>query len=434
MAESKIFGQNSDKIKDRFREVLVITDDQTWIWTLASSQLERLGKSHVRLPTTVPIRSSWGRFSDTDFILIHWEGKERGGGAIIEEILEVDRNFDIRSKVIVLTTNPTHEDVVYFSELGVRKIVRFRQREKDMVSAAKELSSFLVAQGISAEETMWNTLLNKIDQLKYQRIDEKKLQEILAIESMIIQLTPIDSTARHLDAVASLYSLRSDDEKAVKTWHEALSLNPNYVRSYHNLTIHYRQRGAFKEAYVLLQKMFELNKANIARMVDMGEIQAELGDLGRAEFYYRSALARDPYASRALNGLAEVKFHQGDLDASRQLLAKSQLAYKTAHNLNRQGVILVQKGKFQDALSHYTKAQYVLPQQDKGPLLLYNIALCYVKWKKPEAALEYVRLALIKDPKYEKASKLLIQLEKLTNSSTRSSQDSRSGALFSIAS
>ena len=398
--------------RDLFRETLVVMDDKTWIWNMVSTQLERLGRRHIRLPSSVPLRSSWARFAETDFIILHWEGKERGGGAIIEEILEVDRFFDIRNQMIVLTAHPTHEDVVYFSELGVRKIVRIRHRDKDMVAAMKELTGFLAADRLTPEEASWNSLLHLIDQL--QTGTEVKPERVVELESMLHSVAKSQNTARYLDAVGSISSLRGQDDKALQSWHEALGLNPNYVRSYQNMVIHHRLRGALKEAYALMQKMYELNKANISRLIDMGEIQGDMGDLGRAEFYFQSALARDPYASRALNGLAEIKFHQGHLDTSRELLAKSQLAHKTAHNLNREGVLLVQKGLFENALDHYTKALYVLPQQDKGPLLLYNIALCYIKWRKPESAREYALLALIKDPKYDKARKLIQQIDQIT--------------------
>src|SRR5207244_11007465 len=58
-------------------------------------------------------------------------------------------------------------------------------------------------------------------------------------------------------------------------------------------------------------------------------------------FYFKSALERDSYCSGALNGLAEIRFNQGDLEESRRLLARSQLAYKTAATLNQQGIELV---------------------------------------------------------------------------------------------
>src|SRR5690606_37509108 len=112
----------------------------------------------------------------------------------------------------------------------------------------------------------------------------------------------------------------------------------------------------------------------------------------------------------ALNGLAEIRFHQGNLEESRRLLSRSNLAYKTAANLNRAGIDMVKANRFQDALEHYTRAQYVLPLQDKGPMLFYNIALCYFRWGRETMAKEFVTIALIKEPNYKKARRLLEQI------------------------
>ena len=70
---------------------------------------------------------------------------------------------------------------------------------------------------------------------------------------------------------------------------------------------------------------------------------------------------------------------------------------------------------FWDRFDHYTKAQYVLPHQNKGPMLFYNIGLCYFRWHKVDMAKEFLRLALIKEPGYKKASKLLGMVEEQVN-------------------
>ena len=64
-----------------------------------------------------------------------------------------------------------------------------------------------------------------------------------------------------------------------------------------------------------------------------------------------------------------------------------------------------------EACEHYTRAQYVLPHQDKGPLLFYNIGLCYARWGKHKMAQEFLKIALIKEPTYRKAQKLLEQVD-----------------------
>jgi Tfp pilus assembly protein PilF len=71
----------------------------------------------------------------------------------------------------------------------------------------------------------------------------------------------------------------------------------------------------------------------------------------------------------------------------------------------------VRQGKYREALTHYSHAQYVLPQQDKSPLLFYNMGLCFARWGRPHTASEFLRIALIKQPEFKKAQQLLSRLE-----------------------
>lgn len=391
-----------------FNEILAIMDDQSWIWKLVSGHLTQLGLEHVRLPSTVPVRPSWERLKNAQRMVIHWEAKGRSGGAVVEEILDVQPNFDVAERLIILTDNPTHEDVVYFSELGLRRIVRLRNREKELLQAGKELAVHLVAEPErDPVEQAWRKVLYLLDTLP----DDAPPETLAKVEESIKKLKPAEFTARYHDAMARLNMLKDNDDAALKGFKAALDKNPNYYRSYHNLIALHRKRGRLQEALGLMQKLHELNKANVSRLVGMGEIQMQLHDHEKAEFYFKSALDRDSYCSGALNGLAEIRFHQGDLEESRRLLARSQLAYKTAANLNQAGIEMVKKSKYEEALEHYTRAQYVLPQQDKGPLLFYNIGLCYSRWNKLEMARQFLKIALIKEPNYRKAKKLLGSIE-----------------------
>ncbi len=391
----------------RFNEIIVCMDDQTWIWHLCTQHLHVLNYPHVRLPSTVPVRQSWDRLKGSSRIIVHWEAKERSGGAVIEEILDVQPNFDAGDRIIVLTTNPTHEDVVYFAELGLRRIIRLRNRDKELTQAGRELDMHLTAEPDKDQtEQAWRRILYVLDTLP----DQVPPETLARVEDGIRRLRPDEFTARYLDAVAKMNMYKENDAAALKGWHQALDKNPNYYRAYRNMIQFYRKRGKHQEALGLMQKMHELNKSNISRLVEMGEIQMALHDHERAEFYFKSAMDRDLYCSGALNGMAEIRFHQGDLEESRRLLARSQLAYKTAANLNQLGIDMVRKMKYEQALDHYTRAQYVLPQQDKGPLLFYNIGLCYSRWGKLDMAKEFLKLALIKEPNYKKARKLLDQV------------------------
>jgi len=402
------------------RETLVITDDQSWIWNLATTVLKRLSRDHIRIPSAVPMGSNWQRFCHAPHILVHWEGLHRSGGAVIEDILQMAPGRETLNRIIVLTMTPTHEDIVYLGELGISRIVRIRPREKELRQAASDLAKHLqTTLPTSVTEEAWRRLLDTLESMGNSGRREGLEEAALSFAA----IHPEIPTARSLDAEAMLKSLRDEDEKACALWAKSIETNPNYYQAYHHLINHHRRLGRLDKAYALLSKLQEFNKSNISRLVTMGEIQKDLADLDKAESHFQAALNRDPCCSRALNGLASVRFDQGRLDESRQLLSQSQLGFKAAANLNRRGIALVRAKKYEEALHHYQKAHYVLPVQEKGPLLFYNMGLCYSRWGKHTLAKEYLKIALIKNPAYSKAKILMQTIEKsLGNASKAFSQ------------
>jgi pentatricopeptide repeat protein len=395
-----------------WKECLAIMDDNTWIWHLAEKSFLAHEKKFMRVPSTVTVRHSWSRFKDAPCMVLHWESKSRPGGAIVEEILDVESRFDVSNKIIVVTTNPIHEDVVYFSELGIRRIVRIRNRDKELATCEAELKQHVLeataTQTKATMDSLWRRILVAID-----RLPEKPEGDILnRIEENILKLKGVGKTsAREFDAMASIAFYRGETATAFKYWESAIQNNPNYFRTYNNMIQAHRKLGQHHDAYNLLLKMQMLNRSSIARLVALGETQLALNDERKAEHYFQSALEKDSWCSGALNGMAEIKFKQGELDTARELLEKSNVAYRYATKLNLLGIDMVKQGRYGDALEHYSKAQYVLPQQEKGPQLFFNIGLCYSKWDKPQMAKEFLKLALIKEPNYKKAQKLLDLLE-----------------------
>jgi Tfp pilus assembly protein PilF len=137
----------------------------------------------------------------------------------------------------------------------------------------------------------------------------------------------------------------------------------------------------------------------------------EANDLLKAEHQYLLALERDSMSSAALNGMAQVKFVSGDLAGCRDLLSRSRTSARAAARFNANGIELVKTKCFPEAMELYRRAQFVLPQQEKGPMLFYNMGLCYWRWGRHDVARDFIKLALIKDPAYQKAKVLLARIE-----------------------
>ncbi|MEZ4741708.1 MAG: hypothetical protein R3B45_04555 [Bdellovibrionota bacterium] len=397
-------------------ESLVFVDQKTWIWEFVQRTLNKIPNfDFLRLPSYTPIRASWQRFQAAPKIIVHWEDKMRPGGAIIEEINDIDPYFDVSERIIVLSTNPTREDVVYFSELKINKVLQLRNIDKMLKSTEKELIEYISTPvNENNIERRWYKLLNAIDGLKISFNKNEYNNLVNTLEELNNQNTD-KTTARYLEAKACLMEFSEEKGKSRKLLELALEKNPNYYRAYNSLINNLRTNSHTEEALSLMKKMQEFNKSSVSRLTAMGEVYLEIDDDEKAEHYFTSALTRDLYSPKALNGMAEIRFRQDSLDDSRKFLARSQKADSIAKKFNLMGIELVKEKKYAEALEHYVKAQYVLPQQEKGPLLFYNIALCYYRWGNTELACDYIKIALIKDPEYQKAKNLLksIQEEKL---------------------
>ena len=408
---------------NRSKQGLVIIDSDQWLIDLARSTLAVTQTPFLRIQSNASFRNSWKRFNNAPFFIIHWENQLRAAGALIEEFLEIDGDNDILNKVVIITTNPIHEDVVYFSELGIKRVIRVRQREQDVPRATSEITSNLKSimspTKVTSEEYLWRRIQSQIDGLPDDFSEEQLSAIEAAIEFAVAQATPADKkgSARELDAKAAVQAKRKNFPAATRLAQAALEINPNFFRAWNTLIEIKRAMGDHNAAYALLQKMQLHNRNSVRRLVALGEEQLSLNEIEKAEHYFLSALDRDARSAKALNGMAEIMFTREQLDEASRLLSKSTMVDKFAKKLNNQGIELVRDKNFERALQHYIKAQHVLPQSNKSPQLLFNMALCYAKWGRQEMAAKFLHLAIIKNPGYEKARKLLVDLQSQAGSS-----------------
>lgn len=394
-----------------FAENLAIVDEK-WIIAMIQAALQPINKEFVCLGSKTAIRRAMERFEDAERVIIHWEGYTRRGGAIVEELMESTPLFDVKNQVIILTTEPNREDVYYFHELGLARVIKVSQTKKGQQAAREELAShFLkpISKGTPLKDA-WLKVQNLLDDLG----PNSEFERVTAIEKAIAKLSQKSKgklSATYYDAMGTISYARGNATKAEQFWMKALELNPNFYRTYQNLIKFYDTEKKYDQSLSLMHKLNKLNRNNISRLTDIGETHKKMENNTKAEHYFNLVLDQDENHTRALNGLAEIRFDQGLFEDARKLLQKSDNPEATASNLNRKGIELVRAKRFQEALELYQNAQYVLPNQEKGPMLLYNIGLCYSRWGKFKLAREYLKLALIKKPDYEKAKTLLNRLD-----------------------
>ena len=390
-------------------EYLCLLEPHGWLWDFVQGCGHQARIPIFRMASDLHLKESWLRLKNAPRILLHWECSVRPGRAIVEDIRAIDPHYDLENRVLILTTAPTGEDVVYFSELGLRRIVHVEKYGKN--KPTQEIIRHLTEEhaSIQPSDHLWQNLIREFD----SDIANQEAPDLVKLESRLEEVaeqTGDHQSARYLDLKAWVLALSGNSEKAIGMWNKALQRNQRYLRAQQSLILFYRRSGRHQEALNMLKRMHEQNKDNISRMATMGELYLEMEDPIKAEHYFISSLDRDSRFEPALNGLAEVRFFQGQFDEARRLLSHSSTADKTATRLNQAGINLVKSSRYKEALEHYKKAQYVLPLQEKSPMLFYNIGLCYLRWGKDAIACEYLNLALAKDPDYEKARKLVQQI------------------------
>ncbi|SMF21675.1 tetratricopeptide repeat protein [Pseudobacteriovorax antillogorgiicola] len=393
-----------------FNECVFICDQSSWVWNTTSHFLDIHKIPYIHLSSDVSVRKSWSRIGESPKILIHWESRFRHGGAIVEELLAVSPKFELEDRLIVICSDPSPEDRVYLEELKIHNVVTLRNNQFDIRNSYQDLKAYFFRDPSSSckHQKVWRKLFLSLKALNQKTSDD----HIRKVEGYLHRVGSLDqhSSERYFHALGLYHYRLGRSLDASRHWQKALDINPNYSPSREAMVELYCDEGKYQKALGMLKQMQARNKNNVARLVRMGEIHLSMNDNVKAEHYFCSALNKDRYCGGALNGLATIRFEQGKLDESRQLLAQSSIAYQIASKLNEKGIKMVREAQYEKALEHYTKAHYVLPQQDKGPMLFYNIGLCYSRWGRAKPAQQFLQLALIKEPNYKKAQKLLNQL------------------------
>ena len=395
------------------KDILVFVDNDDFVWEFVKNALLSSNQTYIKINSTTSLRENWTSFHKASNFIIYWENLQRNGGAIVEEILEIDPIYDVSNKIIILTTHPHHQDVIYFNELNIKKIILLRQKIDIIQKASKDLIKYLNQKFTSNPvELMWHNLQHNIDQIKQNKLE---LSEITNIEQKIQKISDKQkNTAKYYDILAQIYFLKQNFKQSEELWNKALDINPNYYRTYSNLIEYYIATNQLDMACNLLHKLHTLNQKGISHLVKLGEIYLKKDEQLKAEHYFKEALEKDKYCSKALNGLAIIKFKQADLEEAKKLISRSSLISQFASTLNEMGINLVKNQKYQQALDLYTKAQYVVPNRIKSSMLFYNIGLCYLKWNKNELAKKFLNLALTKESNYIKAQKLLATISSNT--------------------
>jgi tetratricopeptide (TPR) repeat protein len=187
-------------------------------------------------------------------------------------------------------------------------------------------------------------------------------------------------------------------EEAIREYHQALGIKPDYAQPHFNLGVVLLNRGELEEAIAEYKKALETKPEYMEAHFDLGTALALKGHLDEAVAQYRKVLEIRPDYAEADYNLGKVLLRKGDLDGAMACLDKTTAAspdsparwynlgneflqepdwacaivcYRQALKINPRladayanlGVALSQKGETKEAMDSWQEALKINPDQ-----------------------------------------------------------------------
>jgi tetratricopeptide (TPR) repeat protein len=175
-----------------------------------------------------------------------------------------------------------------------------------------------------------------------------------------------------------------DPTKAETAFEDALSIDPEHIKSLTNLGRVLIEQGRFDDAFDKLMRAGDIdpNYAEVYRL--LGRTYAAQGQIDEAMAAYREAIIRDNKDAWSMNNLGLLLFERGRADASIPLLAKAvELRNGVPAFHNNLGMALEHAGRFAAAATEYMNALTADPGYEKALRNLERVEAVRVQSEEP---------------------------------------------------
>ncbi|MDD4628220.1 MAG: tetratricopeptide repeat protein [Candidatus Peribacteraceae bacterium] len=223
-----------------------------------------------------------------------------------------------------------------------------------------------------------------------------------------------------LNNLGNVYRSRGEEEKAVTSYKEALSILEKYGRrgagliraeskTLSNLASAEREQGDFATAEQTYLRALALNPKNEYALLGLGIIAGQRGDTKEAEIRNRQAIALSPTFVTARLNLGSLLVNQGRLEegiAEYRTALDQNLIYPQGHfNL---GVALQKTGKSREAVASYEEAIRLQPNFIAARI---NLGILLYNAKRVDEAVQQFEAVLEQDPGNRQATSALRQIQ-----------------------
>lgn len=241
----------------------------------------------------------------------------------------------------------------------------------------------------------------------------KKTGEAFTIKPKIIPAAdPIGlaSNPKHVDAdvyygAGQLFEKKGDVASAIGQYKQALSSNPEDIKSMQALARLYTGQGDIDAAVAMYRQALAVKPDDLQSLHELARLYDRQEDFRSATEVYRRALSAHPGKGVLLNDLGLCYARQGDVPrALESMSAAVQADPSSKLYRNNLATVMVEAGYPDQALQHFTAAH--------GPAVAnYNLGLLLYQQGDQQAAARYLRQAIQLDSSLQPAQALLIRIE-----------------------
>jgi len=306
-------------------------------------------------------------------------------------------HFEQKGKTCVVLQQPTQKFILGVYELQIKSVYPLKnislfsiqdlQKCLQMVSLRLQNKEYMAEKNFRAALSQW------------QKLPEgTRMHYVDALQLAV-------GTGSLYKTLMALKCLIEEEHGQVISWCQSiLKETPSHIEALEILADLYKESSPEKSR-LLYEKLAHQSYPRPGRICHIASCYLENKEYEKALYHYKKALEMSPHHQEAQEGMGITSIFLNDVSTARLFLKNHTNYEKLASYFNKEGILKVNQGLYQEAISLYIRAQEVLPFGLAE--LFYNLSLAFFKAKQYELSFFVAKLCLIKDPQYEKALKLM---------------------------
>jgi protein O-GlcNAc transferase len=187
-------------------------------------------------------------------------------------------------------------------------------------------------------------------------------------------------------------------DAALKSFQQAVTLNPEFAEAYCSIADILRTQNKFESALSNYQQAIDIKSDFELAYENMGRLLLAQGKLDEAATVYRKAVAAIPDSALLHIGLSTAYFYKNETAAA---IASFERVIELDPNCivayGSLGVLLIRQGKFSEAVTQLERAVVLDPQ---NPSLFASLSNAYDRAGRLTDALDSLRRAIALDPNF----------------------------------